>query len=267
MAWVARPYTTAGEDLAAYLARRHIAEYDSVGVASALLSTGRGVEWAEAVHEMAVLHLVRRLVAAGAKIAASRPDLDYVAESEIKQMILDTMTIDYNRIGEVYSRLEPALAAARSTISAGTRKQLKSESQRERPWCYLCSVELDYETQGIPASFTLDHVWPQAFGGNSDPENLLPACGACNSRKGHAASWSLYPVQALVHGYRLSGDDLERLPKEARFAVLARSAAAEAKATDASLKDAFVTLGRPGLPTVLDESVSVDVFNLVANFS
>lgn len=264
---MARPYTTAGEDLAVYLIRRHITSYDSVGVASALLPTGRGTEWAEAVHEMAVLHLVRRLVAAGAKIASARPELDYVAESEIKQMILDTMIVDYNHIGEIYSRLEPAVAAARSSISAGTRKQLKSESRRERPWCYLCSVELDYETQDAPSSFTLDHVWPQAFGGNSDPENLLPACGACNSRKGHAASWSLYPIQALVHGYRPSSDDLEKLPKEARFAVLARSAAAEAAATGTSLKDAFIRLGRPRLPTVLDESVSVDVFNLVANFS
>jgi hypothetical protein len=267
LATVVRPYTTAGEDLAAYLARRHITSFDAVGVASALLSTGRGDDWAEAVHEMAVLHLVRRLVAAGSKVASTRPEWDYVVESEIKQMILDTMIVDYNHVAEVYARLEPAVVAARSTISPGTRKQLRSESQRERPWCYLCGSELDYEAKESPSLFTLDHIWPQAFGGNSDPENLIPACRACNQRKGHSASWSLYPVQALVHGYRLSSDEVEKLPKEARFAVLARTANAEATATGVSLKEAFVRLGRPELPSVLDESVSVDVFNLVANFS
>lgn len=31
---------------------------------------------------------------------------------------------------------------------------------------------------------TTDHVIPQAFGGADLPENLVPSCGSCNSRKG-----------------------------------------------------------------------------------
>lgn len=30
---------------------------------------------------------------------------------------------------------------------------------------------------------TIDHVWPVALGGQSRPDNLVPACHSCNSRK------------------------------------------------------------------------------------
>lgn len=261
-----RAYTTAGEDFVDFLVGRHIGAYEWQQLATALVSTGRGDDWSEAIQDMAVLHLARRLIAGGSSIVASSTDWDLVVEREMKQMILDTMVVDYFRVGEIYARLESAIAAARSSISTGTRNQLRSECRREAPWCYLCGEDMDFNVTNSVREFTLDHVWPQAFGGNSDPENLLPACRSCNERKGHAASWSLYPVQALVQGYRLSSEGVAALPKEMRFAVHTRRAIQEAKATGSSLKNAFVRLGRPDLPAVIDESTSVDVFNLAASF-
>lgn len=37
----------------------------------------------------------------------------------------------------------------------------------------------------------VDHFWPEALGGTSDPWNLVPACEACNSRKReqHPVEW------------------------------------------------------------------------------
>lgn len=40
---------------------------------------------------------------------------------------------------------------------------------------------------GDPAE-AIDHVWPKARGGDDHPNNLVPACTACNSWK-HADSW------------------------------------------------------------------------------
>jgi hypothetical protein len=266
MTAVVRPYTTAGQNFVTFLSEHHVAAHNWVDVSRALLATGRGVQWVEAIQDMAVLHLARRLIAAASKIVDYRSEWDLVTTRDIKQMILDTMVVDYFLVNEIHARLEPAVTAARSKISPGTRKQLIAESQRDAPWCYLCGAELDYETADSPVFCTLDHVWPQAFGGDSGYDNLLPACRSCNHRKGHAASWSLYPIQALVAGFRLAGDDIADLPKEMRFAVLTRAAMESAAMDNVSLKAAFVTLGRPDLPSVLDESISVDVFNLVAQF-
>ncbi len=261
-----RPYMTSGQLFVAFLRDRYVGEHPWGDVSRALISTGRGGWWVEALQEMAVLHLTRRLVVAASAIVGSRPEWDGLADREIKQMILDTMLVDYFLVGEINARLVPAVRAARRGISSGTRMQLRSESKRDSPWCYLCGTDLDYDSPDSPASFTLDHVWPQAYGGDSDYDNLLPACKSCNGRKGHAASWPLYPIQALVAGFQLTAEAIAELPKEMRFAVLTRKAAETAARHHLSLKQAFVRLGRPDVPAVVDESTSVDVFNLDAQF-
>ena len=200
-----RPYTTSGQLFVAFLQDNYVGEHSWGELSRALISTGRGDWWVDALQEMAILHLTRRLVAAASAIVDSRPEWDVLADREIKQMILDTMVVDYFLIGEIHARLVPAVQAARRDISRGTRTQLISESKRDSPWCYLCGSDLDYESSDSPVSFTLDHVWPQAYGGDSDYDNLLPACKSCNGRKGDVASWSLYPIQAQIAGFQADG--------------------------------------------------------------
>ena len=43
--------------------------------------------------------------------------------------------------------------------------------------CSYCGQKLKKETR------TLDHVYPRAWGGISVPDNLVPSCFSCNSRK------------------------------------------------------------------------------------
>lgn len=43
------------------------------------------------------------------------------------------------------------------------------------PVCHMCGEFAD----------TADHVTPRSLGGGDDPENLLPACRSCNSRRGN----------------------------------------------------------------------------------
>ena len=256
-------YETNGQHLAAFLRDHHLGENDAAWthVAIALIPTGRAEVWVEAVQEMTALHLTRRLVIAGVAIVSRRGEFDAVAERAIQQLVLDTMIVDYFVVGDVVGRLEPAIRSARRTISPGVRKELEGFARREMPYCYLCGTDLVFDEAG-PTAFTLDHVWPRAYGGDSEPENLLPACLSCNNRKDLTPSWSMYPVQSLIAGFELDDEEIAAVPKEMRFAVQSRAAAALAAATGASLKEAFLDLGRPDLPSVIDISTSVDVFNL-----
>jgi hypothetical protein len=183
-------YETNGQHFAGFLFRNHIDSSSSARlIPRSLIATGRGSEWSDAFHEMAVLHLARRLIAAAVTIVSLSDVWDYVVTQEIKQMVLDTMTIDYFLVAEVYERLAPAVRSAEEGISNGVRSQLEAEARRSAPWCYLCGADIDFHTDG-PTAFSLDHVWPRAYGGDSDSENLLPSCKSCNERKSDVPSWA-----------------------------------------------------------------------------
>lgn len=65
--------------------------------------------------------------------------------------------------------------------------------------CYLCGIPLSRKRKRSD-SYTIEHVWPISFGGDTTIENLLPACGSCNSKRGHVLSWAAGPVQSTyVH--------------------------------------------------------------------
>lgn len=258
------PYETNGEHLRSFLRKHHLGgeSVDWNHVSMALLATNRGAEWTEAIREMALLHLSQRLITAGKTIASHHGGVgDVLVEKETKQAIVDSMVIHYSLVGELYTRLLPAVRSALQTISPGVRHAVEGFTRRVMPYCYLCGTDGEVGGDG-PSGLTLDHVWPRAYGGDSEEENLLPACGSCNERKGSTPSWALYPIQALVAGFDLTDDDLAALPKEARFAVHARAAAQHAERYGVCLRDAYIALGRPTPLQVVDASASVDIFNL-----
>ena len=254
-----RPYETNGQYLARYLLDHHLDGRGPrwSGLGSALLASNRGDAWVEAFQEMVSLQLARRLISAGDELIAQYglP----AAETEVKQVIIDTMVVDYTLAGDIYERLLPAVRSARQTISDSVRRSVTSMARREMPYCYLCGTAVDF-TAGGHQAFALYHVWPRAYGGNSDFDNLLGACRSCNEAKGSEPSWALYPIQSYVAGFDVQ--DLEDMPKEMLFAVQARAAKHLAQKEGRSLRDAYLRLGRPDRPVVLSEATAVDLFNL-----
>ena len=254
-----RPYETNGQYLARYLLDHHLDGQGRrwSGLGSALLASNRGGDWVEAFQEMVSLQLTRRLILAGDALVG-RHGLP-AAETEIKQMIIDTMVVHYTSAGNVYERPLPAIRSARETTSNSVRRSVEALTRREMSYCYLCGTEVDFSADDHQA-FTLDHVWPRAYGGNSDFENLLGACRSCNDAKASEPSWAMYPIQSFVAGFEVQ--DLGDMPKVMRFAVQARAAKQLAKREGLSLRDAYLRLGRPGPPVVVSGVTAVDLFNL-----
>ena len=160
-------------------------------------------DWIEAFQEMVSLQLARRLISAGDALMSRRHGLP-AAEAEIKQVVIDTMVVHYTAAGHIYERLLPAIRSARETVINSDRQSVAAFARREMPYCYLCGTELDFSADDHQA-FTLDHVWPSAYGGNSDYENLLGACRSCNEAKASEPSWAMYPIQSFVARLRGAG--------------------------------------------------------------
>lgn len=59
--------------------------------------------------------------------------------------------------------------------------------------CYMCGVSLSRK-KGLSNTYTIEHIWPISYGGDTIEENLLPACADCNSKRGNMLSWAAGPV-------------------------------------------------------------------------
>ena len=62
-------------------------------------------------------------------------------------------------------------------------KALKLALEKHGGRCFYCKVA---SASDVSIEMTLDHIEPQALGGNSDITNLVVACKPCNAKKGHS---------------------------------------------------------------------------------
>lgn len=102
-------------------------------------------------------------------------------------------------------------------ISADKRRKGSVERnamRSEAPFCYLCGIPLTQPGQAR-SSFTVEHLWPMTFGGDTVEDNLLPACKDCNEKRNHSITWAWGPVQSTYHA-RSSTEDL---PGELRLSL------------------------------------------------
>jgi len=86
--------------------------------------------------------------------------------------------------------------------------------QGQRLNCYLCGVPL-VRTGSGRNRLSIEHLWPQAFGGDTIEENLLPACRDCNSKRQHVITWAWGPVQSTFHASTNSAN----LPGDLRISL------------------------------------------------
>lgn len=76
-----------------------------------------------------------------------------------------------------------------STFLSARYGDLESLSDKTDGLCHLCHEHADLAFYGVPGSFgahtvTVDHLVPQAHGGDDHPDNLLIAHASCNSARG-----------------------------------------------------------------------------------
>ncbi len=237
-----RPFESKGEHLASYLHHNFLGygnqSWGDLG--RILLPSNRADEWVEAFQEMAVLQLSRRLISAGKAIHDQYDqESEAIVEREIKDMIFDTMTIDYSHVNDIFIRLKPAIHSSRTRIKDGLRRRIRRQASREMTYCYLCGTKLDFITERADNYATIDHVWPRAYGGDSVYDNLLIACCSCNNLKASTPSWAMYHIQSLVVGH---ADKIEELPKWTRLAIRTREARKTAVSKNISLREAFLNL-------------------------
>ncbi len=143
-------------------------------------------------------------------------------------------------------------------------RAFRTWAAKTHPKCYLCAYPLEFDSKDRPQSYTLDHIWPQVYGGDSDLDNMLPACYLCNgSAKRDFASWSTVGIQALIHGIDADPSSLGKIPRSQKYALLRKTVQKFANKRRCSLKRAFLRVGPWTEVRVIDATDVSDFHNVV----
>jgi 5-methylcytosine-specific restriction endonuclease McrA len=277
---MAKRDVTTGERLCTFIRTEVLTREFWPQVTAALAPTVRSAELAAFFEEVAAVHLTGRLVTGGRDISEEVGAIDDIASDEFEQkyraFIRETTELSGKNRKEAESRLlrlgaDAVRAARKGEIPSGVAKAVRRFAETRHRHCYLCGrtllfvgedglAALDEEQRNLV--YEAEHVWPQSYGGESEEENLLPACNGCNRAKGNYPCWAMVDVQSIALGMNPRQGVLDRISGPHRFALLSWAAMERAHRDNLTLKDAFRTIGPAITVRVLRPHQAADFFNL-----
>lgn len=229
--------------------------------------TGRADCLSQMFKEISAVNLAGRVVAAGTFLAKKYDISSPLFESEYRQFLNDYLLIPPQEMAKFQRLSTAAVKASFEEISASVRSRVTRSSKESGGRCYMCGVPLIFNDDNSHKAFTLDHLWPRSYGGNSEQENLLPACLSCNSnKKKNFASWAMPSIQALILGPKEASHRLQEIEGSYKFALHYKHVQHYSKKMNISLQRAFVEVGPWVDIRIIDEDDTCDFFNL-SNFN
>jgi 5-methylcytosine-specific restriction endonuclease McrA len=215
--------------------------------------------------ELLALNLTHRLILAAEylRTVINASESGFLQQLQAPIHACGLHTLDSS--GTLSRLVRDAVIAAHHDISPTLRRNMLTWAAREHRHCYLCGITLNFDL-GQTANdndVTLDHLWPQSYGGESTDENLLPACRSCNTKlKKSIPSWAGCAIQTLTIRREPSKEAL-KIDKMFRFALHDREARRYANERKMTLKQAYRKLGPwEDSPSLLNEEDDGDFFNL-----
>lgn len=209
----------------------------------------------------ASVFLTCKLITAGKSVTSN----DAVSSSTLA-IILDRYPLGNLNAGNRLLRfLTDAVSQSDRPVSPGTSNEMRAFARTNHSFCYICGVRLDFNDDKCRSFFTLDHLWPSCYGGNSTPGNLLPACSDCNTKKANFAAWVSTDVHSLFLGINPDQHHLEQMRFSHRYSLFNRAAFSLAIHRERTLKEAYLELGPWVDARVEDTELATDMFNIVSH--
>lgn len=254
---------TAGERLCVLLFMRLVERSNWEALRHSFPLSRRADEYVELFQEVLTVNLTCRIVSLGRSLARDRSTTDSIFERELRIALAWTIGIPQSEIPSVLRSTIEAVRAAEHDFTDREMKRLRSAAKSRGVQCYMCGGKIDYDGTGHEwEAYTLDHVWPQAYGGDSIDENALPACQGCNEKKSDFATWGMVAVQSLILGLSPTDERLNEIDKTFKFAMHSRAARRFAYIERCSMTQAFLRLGSWQRAELDDPNELADFFTL-----
>jgi hypothetical protein len=232
-----------------------------------LSASGRAQQYHQFFRESLALNLTRRLILFAEKAKDHLNPTDPGFVKLLNPAISRWGLLDINGTGKISRLAKESVVAANHGISDTMRKHFLRKALRQSEPCYLCGCVLNHDLKEHAPKhndLTLDHIWPQSYGGDSIELNILPACRSCNSnKKQDFPSWAGCDVHSLILSVNPSKDALNSIQGRYRFALHNRYVKELAVERRISLRDAYLEVGSwCRCPWVEDMEEVADFFNL-----
>ncbi|WP_428827024.1 HNH endonuclease [Azonexus sp. IMCC34842] len=195
----------------------------------------------------------------------SDPSLDPKQQSKSMKCYLQTeweIAIDRQNQDGINRLISLSLTAAETSkeiVNKSTKSIVTPEHQAI--YCYICDKKLERATEDINTKVQYEHIWPRSFGGDSSPDNLLPACHDCNHSKGNTLLWQ----DAHLHSFVLTpfpdASDIKRIQYKERIALHRRNIFRRACDERITLKMAALKVGAMGEIKYRYPDDAIDFFN------
>lgn len=259
-------YKTKGEILREFILEELIAGREWSNLGRLLSPTGRSNQLIEFFQEITAVSTVGRLVRAGIDIAEELETSSPEFIHDYSQFVRETFSASKSISDELLRLAVEAVKAARKDATTKQRQGFRKAAQSKSESCYLCGVKLVFEDDANHAAYSLDHVWPRSYGGDSESENFIACCRECNnSKKQNYANWAMPSIQAILYPLNATSEQLGQMNGSHRFAIHHMAAHRVAQQRGISLKRAFQSIGPWKTLTTIDNSVVADFFNITAS--
>ena len=264
---------TPGEQLCWYLCKNFVDGRVWTDLTDRLSFMRRENEYVELFRQMVSVSVTGRLVYGAKSLFERLPQSDRIIgdalfNKQVRELIFQMLNdVNSDQMSSLIRFVERSVEASNSSLSPRRFEDFRRKSIRERARCYMCNAELDFNRKEKETKyrwFTIDHIWPRSYGGDSEDTNLLAACADCNSeKKGNFSTWAMINVQSLIGEVDPSAESLETIVNgRYRFALHCLAAQRLANKMKLSLKDAFQRLGPWSEIRILDNTFPVEFFNL-----
>ena len=266
-------YKTSGERLLQYIRTdvlKELHDDDLMNrVKKASAPTSRDSNFALALQDLAAMNLLQRLILETRYIfdkfqedAAPYLENDPLISNEVQKWIKEAFRIETALVSKLSTLTIDAIIASKQKLNKSLQRDV---FEVHGLYCYTCGTGLQ-RRNGYGNEATVEHVWPRSLGGDTNFDNLLPACKSCNSNRNESSVWSSFWFQACYLKPHPSQKSIEtKLGVKMKTALQFYRADDLSRRKKISLKGALLRLGPVTLPDFHDHESSSDFFTILSS--
>lgn len=97
---------------------------------------------------------------------------------------LGELNLSKSALSRIETLLMESVIVANRSLSSSRRENFVNDQRKSgNTKCYMCGIELDFNSRDQHSSAEVEHLWPHSLGGQNNSKNLRLACHKCNGLK------------------------------------------------------------------------------------